>query len=827
MEGVQTVPTLSLNLSAVTPAPQLAPTPKKAEDRRRTLSRIDSYTRDLAENPGTPRVSHLLEKRLTASLNFSEEEKKTKTKDDVSSSYNPFTADIWTAYHKIIGFVRELNTHIEVPEIVLVGKRGHGKTTLLEAFLGHPILSKGKYCPSQRPLNLMMVHNPNCETPRITVIKDTVIKGSEFDHNIEVSISELPTEVQKRNIPSRKPIYIQYESCYCVNMTFVDTPGLSHTSEEDAASSSSSRFSRHPNNAPAGGRLNVTRKEDAELERLVIELSKTSIDQSRVIVCVEESGPRGWGSLEMLTWIRRKLDIKLERTLFAFTNFHAFLESIKSPDQYKTFASSRPATANSFFVTTPPLNNDISSSPEAYKEKVHSFKVEDQSLLKKISPSDQSILFNVGVFTLRRFLWGLAFSSYEDSVPLLLALQEDRKVETEANLELLELRRSLLTPYHLRATASILVTNFVNIIEGLLGGSLEGDPSVNGQTLSEEKADEGGLSWVDGEGRPIYVDPDWLRNVPYLDVRLYGGKQLERVLAEFKVVVEHLEPGSASKEEVATIAGISKNTQHIDYAWAASCIAQRSSQAILTTLINALHRRVVYAMKRVAQVAFNLLANKKFSPQTANVSFVTPESLGLAPNRKFEVPAANNSAVGEGLDPSTSAATTLSEHPFLSNSMIDAYDDFVDLLGYSFKNRCMEEFYPSELIAIELKNFEGLSEDFMKTLESKSPYDRVITLSKYLFDRIARRVVKQVTLKCYSMFFIPMKTGLRGEMHTRIMAMSDPELIEVFAVPKLQQKLTQEEDSLNKLVESFDEKEKQLKALFADLARYSSSGELI
>jgi GTPase SAR1 family protein len=36
-----------------------------------------------------------------------------------------------------------LNLELEMPEIVLVGLRGHGKSTLMEAFLGHQFTDVG------------------------------------------------------------------------------------------------------------------------------------------------------------------------------------------------------------------------------------------------------------------------------------------------------------------------------------------------------------------------------------------------------------------------------------------------------------------------------------------------------------------------------------------------------------------------------------------------------------------------------------------------------------------------------------------------------------
>jgi hypothetical protein len=41
-------------------------------------------------------------------------------------------------------FLHRLNANVQVPEIVFIGPRGHGKSSLVEALLGHPLTSVGE-----------------------------------------------------------------------------------------------------------------------------------------------------------------------------------------------------------------------------------------------------------------------------------------------------------------------------------------------------------------------------------------------------------------------------------------------------------------------------------------------------------------------------------------------------------------------------------------------------------------------------------------------------------------------------------------------------------
>lgn len=129
----------------------------------------------------------------------------------------------------------------------------------------------------------------------------------------------------------------------------------------------------------------------------------------------------------------------------------------------------------------------------------------------------------------------------------------------------------------LRALASNYVSEFLRQLVELLDSrqsSLEGNPNTNGQTLDEEKAACGKTfifprtqlsgEWTDEFGNPIKFDPaEW--KIPNYQTRLYGGQQLERLLAEFRIVAEHTALKAASDDDIA--ASLNKSSSLSSPVW--------------------------------------------------------------------------------------------------------------------------------------------------------------------------------------------------------------------------------------------------------------------
>lgn len=96
----------------------------------------------------------------------------------------------------------------------------------------------------------------------------------------------------------------------------------------------------------------------------------------------------------------------------------------------------------------------------------------------------------------------------------------------------------LLKDSKLRAFSTQFVMQFLQNIENLIAGTLDGNPAVHGQSLEEEKSSDETGEWRDSDWHQIVFDPiEW--KISHARSKLYGGQQFERLLAEFKAVVDH------------------------------------------------------------------------------------------------------------------------------------------------------------------------------------------------------------------------------------------------------------------------------------------------
>ena len=150
--------------------------------------------------------------------------------------------------------------------------------------------------------------------------RDPVLR--EFDHDVEVKLSDLSNEIAKRmKVASEEPIILQYESKNVCNMTFIDTPGLLDEDESEVS------------------------KEDRE--NLIVSLCKPS---HRYIICVEAT--RDWSRMEMMN-IVKKIDPELTRTTFVYSKFYSHLQTFTSTREANKFLSGTLPDAKTFFITMP------------------------------------------------------------------------------------------------------------------------------------------------------------------------------------------------------------------------------------------------------------------------------------------------------------------------------------------------------------------------------------------------------------------------------------------------------------------------------------------
>jgi hypothetical protein len=72
--------------------------------------------------------------------------------------------------------------------------------------------------------------------------------------------------------------------------------------------------------------------------------------------------------------------------------------------------------------------------------------------------------------------------------------------------------------------------------------------------------------WLDDEGKKLDVDYNAMQ-LPHKNVRVYGAQQFERLLAEFKAVVELQTLNTTSMDDYASSAGPNKLNNVSGHAW--------------------------------------------------------------------------------------------------------------------------------------------------------------------------------------------------------------------------------------------------------------------
>jgi arginine repressor len=94
---------------------------------------------------------------------------------------------------------------------------------------------------------------------------------------------------------------------------------------------------------------------------------------------------------------------------------------------------------------------------------------------------------NIGIHALRRHVLNLTWKSYQESIPRILKHLRAKKIDAEKRIKEVDSQLNSLDSSKLRSIASNYVVNFLQVVERLIAGTSEGNPSVNGQTLEEEK----------------------------------------------------------------------------------------------------------------------------------------------------------------------------------------------------------------------------------------------------------------------------------------------------------------------------------------------------
>ncbi|KAL0577178.1 mitochondrial dynamin GTPase Msp1 [Marasmius crinis-equi] len=197
-------------------------------------SSSNSESNDTPPNPVPPAVAVVA---AVASLD-----------DDLDSPPNPFAPndnnDLMLLTKKLIEIRSMLNSidqsdALKLPSIVVIGSQSSGKSSVLEAIIGHEFLPKGNNMVTRRPIELTLVHTPptpHNPHPEEYGIFPTLGLGREKIHNfksIQKTLTDLNLAVPAEEAVSDDPIQLHIYSPRIPDLTLIDLPGYIQISSMD------------------------------------------------------------------------------------------------------------------------------------------------------------------------------------------------------------------------------------------------------------------------------------------------------------------------------------------------------------------------------------------------------------------------------------------------------------------------------------------------------------------------------------------------------------------------------------------------------------------
>ncbi|GJJ08304.1 hypothetical protein Clacol_002515 [Clathrus columnatus] len=120
------------------------------------------------------------------------------------------------------------NDALKLPSIVVIGSQSSGKSSVLEAIVGHEFLPKGNNMVTRRPIELTLIHSPPSQTGQAEEYGEFPSLGLGKIHDfaqIQRTLTDLNLAVPASEAVSNDPIELKIHSPYVPDLTLIDLPG--------------------------------------------------------------------------------------------------------------------------------------------------------------------------------------------------------------------------------------------------------------------------------------------------------------------------------------------------------------------------------------------------------------------------------------------------------------------------------------------------------------------------------------------------------------------------------------------------------------------------
>ncbi|KAG0561482.1 hypothetical protein KC19_9G067700 [Ceratodon purpureus] len=498
---------------------------------------------------------------------------------------------LYEAYNDLHSLAQDFHKPFDAPAIVVVGHQTDGKSALVEALMGFQFNHVGGGTKTRRPITLHMKYNAMCAEPRCYLITEDRPPREE-----EKSLEELQAYIEAENLRLErevcqfweKEIILKIEYKFCPNLTIIDTPGLI---------------------SAAPGRKNQSLQSQA---RSVEVLVRTKMQHKEfIILCLEDSSD--WSNATTRS-IVMQIDPDLSRTVVVSTKLDTRIPQFACRADVELFL--RPSqrllegnilSGSPFFTSVPSgrvgvTRDSVHRSNDHFREAIALREAQDIALLEE--KLDRQLtkeeLAHVGVSRLRLFLEQLLQRQYMDSVPTIVPLL-DREYRT-ASLKLHQTVQELgnLDAAKLKERGRIFRDSFLSKLSLLLRGTVVAPVDKFGETLQDERVHGGAFVAMDGVQMPY-------KHMPNANMRLYGGAQYHRAMAEFRFVVGNCKCPVISREEIVNACGVEDIHDGTNYFRTACVIAVAKARDVFEPFLHQLGTRLSHIIRRLLPIAFFLL----------------------------------------------------------------------------------------------------------------------------------------------------------------------------------------------------------------------------
>ncbi len=563
---------------------------------------------------------------------------------------NAVHAKSFAALAGVRGLGEQVQVRLALPTWVVVGAKSRAKANIVDALLGMPVF---KGADVVRTFHIQLCYDGDAETSPIVTFADAP--------SAQLDAFRLPSEVASRNVADSglAPCVVTIRYKFYWNMLFVVTPDLPEPILPSVYD---------PERWPA------VMREILPGDRMILWVDRCDAEPplgaqfGRMIGLADAQHRR---SLLVLNGLS---DVLAELTLTPEVN--AFLgQSVAIPVYFVSYSTEKNTPAD--------LTVRLQSDAAALKR------------LKAFGEFDA----RVGVKRLAECVQNLTHEMYQRNLaPTILSQINALASKLSVEQHRVEEQIASIHPEQLRGFASRYLTHYLQHFRAALLGS-GGDPTVNGETLAEEREAATGHAdrWTVNARLSLTVST---KDVPQGGTKLLGRAAFMRLLVDLSGAVQKAPLAATPASDTALLAnsGPARSGREPDFAFAASDVASKRAQEVLRPLLIAAVQRAAHIAKQLTYAAEGTVATER---------------------RRGE------------------HAAVITHAPFFCATIRNVVHDFVDLHASRCTQAVDDEFRATAFLPLSL-----LKQTTPTTTEEEEELARVGVMATSVLEELRRRILE-------------------------------------------------------------------------------------